>query len=65
MFIYNVKVSGTKLFKTFAIIVSIIVIILFGMSIYKIFFGIREDSPYADYTSSSINSIDPKNYTFV
>lgn len=63
MFIYNFKVSGSKLFKIFAITVSIIVIILFGMSVYKIFFGLRDDSAYSNYKSSSVSAIEPKNYT--
>ena len=36
MFIYNLKVSGSKIFKFFAVTVSIIVVILFILSIYKI-----------------------------
>lgn len=63
MFIYNIKVSGSKIFKFFAVIVSIIVIVLFSLSVYKIFFGAQNDTTYANYMSSSISSIDAKNYT--
>ena len=63
MFIYNLKVSGSKIFKVFAMTVSIIVVILFIMSVYRIFFGAKNDSTYANYNSSSVSSIDPKNYT--
>lgn len=63
MFIYNLKVSGSKIFKVFAVTVSIIVVILFILSIYKIFFGAKTNPTYDDYMSSTVASIDPKNYT--
>lgn len=63
MFIYNLKVSGSKIFKFFAVTVSIIVVILFILSIYKIIFGAKNDSTYADYMISAVSPIDPKNYT--
>lgn len=63
MFIYNIKVSGSKIFKVFAITVSVIVIILFIISIYRIFFGPKENFDYNDYISSTISPIEAKNYT--
>ena len=37
MFIFNIKVSGSKLFKIFFVIVSIIILLIFSIGIYKIF----------------------------
>ncbi len=37
MFIFNVKFSGSKLFKAFFVLVSIIILFLFSVGIYKIF----------------------------
>ena len=37
MFIYNMKLSKDKIFKTFFIIISILMLIIFIISIYKIF----------------------------
>ncbi len=63
MFIYNFKVSGTKIFKGFAVIVSAIVILLFALAINKIFFEPKEYSPYFEYKSKTVNNIEAKNYT--
>jgi len=63
MFIYNFKVSGSKIFKFFATTISIIVVILFVSSVHKIFFGAKNDSTYDNYMSSSVAPIETKNYT--
>lgn len=63
MFIYNFKISGSKIFKFFAITVSIIVTIFFILSIYRIFFGAKTNPTYDDYMASTVSPIDPKNYT--
>lgn len=64
MFIYNVKVSGSKLFKVFAITVSVIVILLFGISVYRIFSYAKNDVSITDGISSTdVSEITSKNYT--
>lgn len=63
MFIYNFKVSGSKIFKIFAIIVSILIIILFGAAIYRIYTNVSREEMVYDSVNTDITSISPKNYT--
>ena len=41
MFIYNIKINGSKTFKTFFAIVTIFIIIVLGIVVYKIFNGAK------------------------
>ena len=64
MFIYNVKLSGSKLFKTFFVIVAILVIILFGLSAYKIFTKATKDMYVSDIANNTdVANITTQNYT--
>lgn len=62
MFVYNVKISGNKLFKIFFCIVSIIILVVFSFSCYKIFVSAKENVNVSD-SSSNVIEIDTKNYT--
>ena len=64
MFIYNLKVNGSKLFKAIFAIMIILLILVVGMVVFKIFNGAAS----SDVTSScmpqgNINKIEAKNYT--
>ena len=63
MFIYNIKVSGSKLFKIFAITVSLIIISVFIFSIYHIFSLAKNDPSGYSISSKEAIQIDAKNYT--
>ena len=61
MFIYNLKLSGTKIFKFVFIIIIIIVITLCGIVCYKVYnasFKSNAEIPYPE-----IAEITPENYT--
>lgn len=62
MFVYNVKVNGAKVFKTFFVIICILVLGLFGMAVYKVFTN-DKDINIRDDMSQDINVIESKNYT--
>ena len=64
MFIYNLKVNGSKLFIAIFAIMIILLILVVGMVVFKIFNGAAS----SDVTSScmpqgNINKIEAKNYT--
>ncbi len=68
MFIYNVKMSGNKLYKSVFAILIIISILLFGLSIYHIFknFSLSENTSYSIDDSVKVNDvseISAENYT--
>lgn len=62
MFIYNLKINGNKLFKVILITLSIIVLSIVGLVIYKLFntsnFKISDSIKHSDITE-----ITPNNYT--
>ena len=64
MFIFNIKVNGSKIFKYFFICIIIIFVIILGITMYKVFNGadkhISKDS--CCYNEEYLN-ISPKNYT--
>lgn len=63
MFIYNVKVNGTKLFKIFFTIVCIAIVLLFGISVYTVFHGsikVNDTIPPVE-----VNKLNNSNYTSV
>lgn len=64
MFVFNVKVSGTKLFRVFFIIVTIIILTLFSIGIYKIFNKSNREFTISDsIKKDSIVNINSLNYT--
>lgn len=60
MFVYNFKVNGSKLFKTFFVIVSILILCICCTVIYKIFNGASKSSCMK---TNEICDIQAKNYT--
>ena len=62
MFIYNVKVSGSLLFKIFFIIATIVILTIFSISCYKIFVLAKDNTTVSD-RSSNVIEITPNNYT--
>ena len=62
MFIYNIKVSGSMLFKIFFVIVTIIILTVFSICCYNLFVDAKNNVNIAD-NSSAVIEIDPKNYT--
>ncbi len=62
MFIYNIKVSGSMLFKIFFVIVTIIILTVFSICCYNLFVDAKNNVNVAD-NSSAVIEIDPKNYT--
>ncbi len=56
MFVFNVKVNGSRIFKYFFIGVIMLLIIILGIVMYKVFNGAN--------SSSKSNSCIPKNGTF-
>lgn len=64
MFIYNVKINGSKIFKLFVIILSVLVLLLFVLGIFRIFSAAKKDVTIHDSISSKeVTIIQPKNYT--
>lgn len=64
MFICNVKVNGKLCFKVIMIIMGIIVLAIFGLSVYKLFLAQEEVITINDETRhSNITEIMPNNYT--
>lgn len=62
MFIYNIKVSGSLIFKIFFVIVTIIIVTVFSVCCYNLFMDVKNNVSVLD-NSSSVIEIDPKNYT--
>ena len=62
MFIYNLKVSGSFLFKIFFIIVTIIILVVFSISCYKIFNLAKSNTNISD-NSSNVIEITTSTYT--
>ena len=66
MFVFNVKVNGSKIFKFFFIGVIVVFIIILGIAMFKVFNGADKNSrldscsPKSDYYE-----ISPQNYTNV
>lgn len=61
MFVYNVNLNGKNIIKISFIIISIIIIIFFGISTYKIIKGSFKVKDQVN--SSDISYIESKNYT--
>lgn len=66
MFIYNVKVNGSSLFKTIFIIMLILLLCIIGMVILKIFTGAANSETNSHcLPQGNINTISPNNYANV
>lgn len=66
MFIFNVKVNGSKVFKIFLSCIIILFIIIIGIIIYRILSGANNSSKRKScLPQSGISEIKPQNYTNV
>lgn len=64
MFIYNFKVSGSKLFKSIFTIMIFLLILIVGMVVFKIFNGAANlEAKSSCMPQCNINKIEAKNYT--
>ncbi len=64
MFVFNVKVNGSKIFKYFFIGVIILLIIILGIVMYKVFNGANDCSKSNScFPQNGISKIAPTNYT--
>ena len=62
MFIYNVKINGGAALKLLIIVLSIFMLIVFGISVYRIFF-LSGDFRVKDRSiANEITKIEPENY---
>ena len=62
MFIYNVKVSGSLLFKIFFVVVTIIILSVFSVCCYNLFTSAKNNVNVSD-NSSSVIELTTQNYT--
>ena len=66
MFIYNIKMNGSKTFKTFFAIVTIFIIIVLGIVVYKIFNGAKNSfEPSGCLPKNNVTRLNSNNYTNV
>ena len=66
MFIYNVKINGSKTFKYFFIGIVLLVVIIFGVVSLKIFYGASTNVENSScLPQNGINKISSNNYTNV
>ena len=65
MFIYNVKINGSRVFKIFFTIITIVVLFLFIFGIYKIFNNANNNFRVSDRQKENIININSDNYTNV
>lgn len=64
MFIYNLKVNGSKLYKAIFTIMIILLILVVGVVVFKIFNGAaKTDASSSCLPKEKINKIETKNYT--
>ena len=63
MFIYNFKINGNKTFKIFFSFVVILLIIIMGIVIYKVFSGANSSFKVTDSIKKEVCEIKPSNYT--
>ena len=63
MFIYNVKINGGIALKTIIVILSIFMLIVFGISVYRIFFKSGRFEINDMFSGDEITEIQPENYT--
>ena len=63
MFVYNVKINGSKVFKIFFAIVIILIICILGIVLFRIFSGANKAS--SCMPQNDVSEISAKNYTNV
>ena len=63
MFIYNVKINGGIALKLIIVVLSIFMLIVFGISVYRIFFSSGKFEVSDRLVSNEITEIQPENYT--
>lgn len=65
MFVYNVKVNGSKIFKYFFIGVVILIIIIVGVVCFKVFSGASNasDESSSCMPKNQVSKISASNYT--
>lgn len=64
MFVFNVKVNGSKLFKTFFICVIILLLIIVGIVVFRVISGAKNNpSPSSCLPQTKVNTISSSNYT--
>lgn len=66
MFVYNVKINGSKVFKIFFIILLLLIICVLGMVMFKIFNGAKNSTGDSScLPPNGVSTISAKNYTNV
>lgn len=63
MFIYNLKINGGLALKIIIIVLSVFMLIVFGISVYKIFFTSGKFEVNDRFSQNEVIEIEPKNYT--
>ena len=62
MFIYNFKINGGIVLKLIIVVLSIFMLIVFGISVYRIFFTSGKFTVNDRFTVNEITEISPENY---
>ena len=63
MFIYNLKINGGVALKIIIVMLSIFMLIVFGISVYRIFFTSGKFEVGDRLSANEITEIQPENYT--
>lgn len=63
MFIYNLKINGGIVLKLIIVVLSIFMLIVFGISVYRIFFTSGKFEVNDRLSANEITEIQPENYT--
>ena len=63
MFIYNLKINGGIALKLIIVVLSIFMLIVFGISVYRIFFTSGKFEVNDRLSVNEITEIQPENYT--
>ena len=63
MFIYNLKINGGIALKIIIVLLSIFMLIVFGISVYRIFFTSGKFEVGDRLSANEITEIQPENYT--
>lgn len=63
MFIYNLKINGGMALKIIIVVLSLFMLIVFGISVYRIFFTSGKLEVNDRFSQEGIIEIQPQNYT--
>lgn len=63
MFVFNVKVNGSKIFKYFFIGVIVLLIVILGIVMFRVFVGANNASKAKSCLPQGVSEIQAKNYT--